>query len=90
MLQMVGPLLTADAKPLSQDLDAFLQQGLKNTTGAIYVSMGTLAKLSKAEVQSLAQAFRAISNPVLWKLDSLPGWSLLQTPMLCHGLLPSF
>lgn len=83
MLQMVGPLLTADAKPLSQDLDTFLNQGLKNS-GAIYVSMGTLAKLSKAEVQSLAQAFRAISNPVLWKLDSLPGWSLLQPPTFCN------
>ena len=83
MLQMVGPLLTADAKPLSRDLDTFLQQGLEDS-GAIYVSMGTLAKLSKAEVQSLTQAFRAISNPVLGKLDSLPGWSLLQLPTLCN------
>ena len=72
-LQMVGPLLTADAEPLPADLNDFLNQGLHNNVGAIYVSMGTLGKLSKAEVQSFAQAFRALPNPVLWKLDALPG-----------------
>ena len=43
--------------------------------GAVFVSMGTLARMNSDELHSLAQALTALPNPVLWKLDPahLPG-----------------
>ena len=79
LLQMVGPVLVEDAKPLSKDLRHFLDQGLSDGHHAVYVSMGTLARLPEEELQSMAAALSALLNPVLWKLDPahLPGKPLL-------------
>jgi len=75
VLQLVGPILLEEAKPLPADLSTFLDQGVSSGLGAVYVSMGTLARLSEDEVLSMAAALSALSNPVLWKLDRalLPG-----------------
>ena len=74
-MQMVGPILLDEAKALPADLQAFLDQGPSGPHAAVYASMGTLARLSDEEVQSMAAALSALPNPVLWKLDSglLPG-----------------
>lgn len=77
---MVGPILLDEAKPLPADLQAFLDQGLTGQHGAVYVSMGTLARLSEEEVQSMAAALCALPNPVLWKLDR----ALLPGDLICH------
>ncbi len=74
LIQVVGPILAEEAKPLPADLDKFLSPGIDGH-GAIYVSMGTLARLNAAELRSMAEALSALPNPVLWKLDKahLPG-----------------
>ena len=71
----MGPILAKDAKPLPQDLAAFLDQGLLNGHSAVFVSMGTLARLSLEELTNMAAALSQLPNPVLWKLDPvhLPG-----------------
>ncbi len=70
LLQLVGPILVQDAKPMSQDLQQFLDQGVSKGQYAVYASMGTLARLPEAELRSMAAAFSALSNLVLWKLDA--------------------
>ncbi len=70
LLQFVGPILVQDAKPLSEDLQQFLDQGVSKGQYAVYASMGTLARLPEAELRSMAAAFSALPNPVLWKLDA--------------------
>ena len=74
-VQMVGPLLTRDAKPLPADLNDFLNKGSKYDVGAVYVSFGAMVRLSKPEIHSVSQALSALPNPVLWKLNPkhLPG-----------------
>ena len=61
-------------KALPKELKAFLDQGLKGP-GAVYVSMGTLARMNAVQLQSMAGALSALTNPVLWKLNEahLPG-----------------
>ena len=72
---MVGPILAEDAKPLAQPLSDFLSQGQSSGHAAVYVSMGTLAMPTEAELRSMAEGLSALPNPVLWKLDEdfLPG-----------------
>lgn len=75
LLQLVGPILLDEAKPLPADLQSFLDKGLSGQHAAVHVSMGTLARLSEDEVRSMAAALSALPNPTLWKLDEalLPG-----------------
>ena len=68
---MVGPVLAEDAKLLPSELSTFLKSGQTEGLGAIFVSMGTLARLSHEEACSMAHALSALPNPVLWKLDPL-------------------
>lgn len=68
---MVGPVLAEDAKLLPSALSTFLESGQTEGLGAIFVSMGTLARLSHEEACSMAHALSALPNPVLWKLDPL-------------------
>ena len=70
-LQVVGPTSVDVAKPLPADLEAFLERGMAAQHGAIYISMGSAAKLTKQELQSLADCVSAMPNPVLWKLSAL-------------------
>ena len=72
---MVGPLLAENAKPLPTDLAQFLDQGLPNGHPAVYVSMGTFARLTEDELSAMGSALSSLPNPVLWKLDplDLPG-----------------
>ncbi|KAA6426439.1 MAG: UDP-Glycosyltransferase glycogen phosphorylase [Trebouxia sp. A1-2] len=72
---MVGPILAEAAKHLPTDLKAFVQQGISEGLGAIYVSMGTAARLTKQELHSLRNSLASLPNPVLWKLAAvdLPG-----------------
>ena len=44
------------------------QGTLQTGQGAIYVSMGTVVRLTAAELQSLASSFSKLPNPILWKL----------------------
>ena len=83
VMQMVGPILLDEAKALPADLQAFLDEGVSSPHAAVYASMGTLARLTEEEVQSMAAAFSALPNPVLWKLDRafLPG--RVSPPYLC-------
>ena len=79
MAQVLGPILADKAKPLPADVDSFLTQGGLEGGGAVYVSMGTLARLDATELHSMAQALSGLPNPVLWKLDAahLPGESMI-------------
>lgn len=72
---MVGPILAEDAKHLPEALDNVIAQGLVHGHAGIYVSLGTWASLTAAELQSTAKTLSALPNPVLWKLDIqyLPG-----------------
>ena len=83
-LQMVGPLLTDDAKPLPADMTAFLDKGLTHGHPAVYVSMGTWARLTKDELIAMGAALSALPNLVLWKLDPLhmPGAVQMHPPVL--------
>jgi len=71
LLQLVGPVLAQDSKPVIRELDSFLSQGLSEGHGAVYVSMGTLARMKSDELHNMAQALSALPNPVLWKLNPL-------------------
>lgn len=75
---MVGPILAEAAKHLPTDLKAFVQQGAGEGLGAVYVSMGTAARLTKKELRSLRTSLASLPNPVLWKLAAvdLPGGCL--------------
>ncbi len=68
---MVGPLLVDSAKPLPADLEAFVEQGMAEGHGALYVSMGTAARLTEEEMHSLASSLSALPNPVLWKVSAI-------------------
>lgn len=58
----------------------------------MFVSMGTLARMNRDELHSMAQALSALPNPVLWKLNPLhlPGVlhvsSLNSSKTLQHNL----
>ena len=82
VVQLVGPVLAEDAKPLAAELNMFVESGLSQGLGAVYVSMGTLARMTDEEVHSMAAGLSALPNPVLWKLDSsyLQGWLSLPQP----------
>ncbi len=88
MLQLVRPVLAQALKPVTQELDSFLSQGLSEGHGAVFVSMGTLARMNRDELHSMAQALSALSNPVLWKLNPLhlPGVLCV----LCRTVLQPF
>ena len=83
VVQLVGPLLAEDAKPLNLELNVFVESGLRQGHAAVFVSMGTLARMTDEEVHSMAAGLSAFPNPVLWKLDS----SYLQGQLL-YTLLP--
>ena len=68
---MVGAILADEAKPLPVDLRAFLEQGLAEGHGAVYVSMGTAARLTQQEMHSLSEALSALPNPILWKVSAV-------------------
>ena len=70
-LQVVGPTSVDVAKPLPTDLEAFLERGRAAQHGAIYISMGSVARLTEQELQSLADCVSALPNPVIWKLSAL-------------------
>ena len=78
-MQLVGPILAEPAKKLPSQLSNFLEEGTANNQGAVYVSMGSAARLAEAQLHSMAQGLSGLPNPVLWKLSSedLPGmlWS---------------
>lgn len=67
-VHLVGPISADSAKPLPADLSDFVEQGEAAGHGAVYVSMGTAARLTEAELHSLAGSLSALPNPVLWKL----------------------
>ena len=51
--------------------------------GAVFVSMGTAARLEEADIRGLAANLAQLNRPVLWKIGSseLPGrWHLIYTP----------
>ena len=70
-LQLVGPLMAEAAKPLPAELSSFLEQGLDEGQGAVFVSMGTMARMTADELHSMALGLSALPNPVLWKLNLL-------------------
>ncbi|DBB11136.1 TPA: hypothetical protein ACH3X3_006595 [Trebouxia sp. C0006] len=74
-VHMVGPILAETAKHLPADLKAFVQQGASEGHAAVYVSMGTAARLTTQELHSLKTSLASLPNPVLWKLAAvdLPG-----------------
>ncbi len=74
---MVGAILADEAKPLPVDLRAFLEQGLAEGHGGVYVSMGTAARLTQQEMQSLSEALSTLPNPVLWKVSAVQLPSML-------------
>ena len=47
VVQMVGPMMAEDAKPLPAELAAFLDQDIPHGHPAVYVSMGTYAQLNQ-------------------------------------------
>ncbi len=67
--------------------------------------MGSLARLPEAELRSMAAAFSALPNPVLWKLDPkdmpcgfgfiISDWLAAHLPAVhlqqhvCEGMLPT-
>ena len=68
-MQLVGPILAEPSKPLPEKLDTFLDAGIAQGLGAVYVSMGSAARLAEEALLSMAQALSALPNPVLWKLS---------------------
>ncbi len=82
LMQLVGPVLAQDSKPVTRELDSFLSQGLSQGHGAVFVSMGTLARMNRDELHSMAQALSALPNPVLWKLNPLHLPGVLRVSLL--------
>ena len=76
---MVGPLMATPAQPLPIALNVFLKQGLADGHGAVFVSMGTMARMTEEELHSMARGLSALPNPILWKLNLLdiPGMHVL-------------
>ena len=81
---MVGSLSAQEAAPLAKPLATFLDQGLPQGHAAVYVSMGTLARLAEKTLTSIAAALSALPNPVLWSLQqtALPGALVYKYPVL--------
>ena len=83
LVQMVGPLMASPGKPLAEDLHVFLNQEMpsgpsghaSHNPGAVFVSLGTNARLTKAEARGMAANLAALHRPVLWKISDveLPG-----------------
>ena len=80
-MQLVGPILAEDAKPLPQELASFLEQGSLTGHGAIYVAMGTFVRQTWDELTTMASVLSKLPNPVVWKLHPghMPGGSLAST-----------
>ena len=78
-LQMVQSMTVAPGTPLSQELQGFLAgdgtTGSEGLEGAVYVAMGTTARLLEPEVRGMAANLAALNRPVLWKISNaeLPG-----------------
>ena len=90
-VQLVGPILAEPAKPLSNELESFVQQGTAKGLGVVYVSMGSSACLSGDAVYSMAQGLSALPHPVVWKLShqDLPGPPVLAVVTTCLNLKSS-
>ncbi|DBA99102.1 TPA: hypothetical protein ACH3X1_014236 [Trebouxia sp. C0004] len=71
-LGLVGPVLAQASKPVTRELDSFLSQGLSEGHGAVFVSMGTLARMNSDELHSVAQALSALPNPVCLAVEAKP------------------
>ena len=85
--QMIGSMTVAPGKPLVGELESFLQaampidpmngpiNGVGKQCSAVYVSMGTLARLSEPEIRGMAANLAALPHKVLWKISNveLPG-----------------
>ena len=93
-MQLVGPLNAVPAKALPEDLYSFLATPVGSaspakagqTPGAVYVSMGTVVRLTEAEVIGMAANLAALERPVIWKLDAaeLPGMHLRYAALLLN------
>ena len=65
--------MASPAQHLPVDLQQHVQQGLHENQKAIYVSMGSGSSMPEAALRNLASVLSNLPNPVLWKLDALPG-----------------
>lgn len=82
--------MAAPPQPLPADLDTFLQQGLADGHSGVFVSMGTMARMTDDELHSMARGLSALPNPVLWKLNVLdiPGvhsWVTCKEHVRCNA-----
>jgi UDP:flavonoid glycosyltransferase YjiC (YdhE family) len=74
--QAFGPILDVPEAPLPDDLKRWLDAHHKR--GVIFVSFGSMVRLSAARLRILVSAFSALDTPVLWT----GGPSSNQTPRL--------
>ena len=93
---MGGSLTVAPGKPLAEDLRSFLDgkeeafsedaKGARAQNSAVYVALGTTARLLEPEVRGMAANLAALHRPVLWKISDaeLPGEVCLQILVFDH------
>ncbi|KAL9988790.1 hypothetical protein ACROYT_G003278 [Oculina patagonica] len=66
--KVVGPLLTAPAKPLPDEFEEFMQES--GDEGVILVSFGTImGNINEKMLALLADAFSRVSQRIIWKLN---------------------
>ena len=66
--RVVGPFLTRPSKPLSAELEEFMQSS--GDDGVIVVAFGTIvSNTDKAVLSLMADAFAKLPQKVIWKLS---------------------
>lgn len=70
---MAGPITVKKPKPLSTELEDFVQSGDYQDHGFIIVSFGSYMEtlLAKEKIDVLAAVFGKLKQKVIWKLKSI-------------------
>ena len=65
--RVVGPLLTSPPKPVSAELETFMQSS--EDSGVILVSFGSLLNADNAILSVMVNAFAKLPQKIIWKLS---------------------
>ena len=65
--RVVGPLLTSPPKPVSAELETFMQSS--EDSGVILVSFGSLLNVDNAILSVMVNAFAKLPQKIIWKLS---------------------
>ena len=80
---MIGSLMSLSPAPLSEEISEWLAR--KPTRSVVYVSMGSMATLSRDNGRAILEGVMKTNYSLLWSLRRSNQW-ILETPRRGFGL----